>query len=207
MKYIKMLGLMAVAATALMAFAGIASATELYTVEGGVHKTVAKGSPLAATLEPETTASLTDTAGNPIETCTESGVEGTIGNAGGSAATVSGPVSFLSFKGGAACSVTVNQSLNGTLELHHIAGTTDGTVTGSGFHVTLHVFGTTCVYGLGETKKDLGTLKGSTTGKATMDINTVVFEQTAPKFLCPDSGKWVAKYWVTSPNPLFVEAS
>ena len=66
MKYVKMLGLAAMAAMAVMAFvgAGTASATELY--EG--NTTLGAGSTLHATLEPGTSALLTDTAGNTIDT-------------------------------------------------------------------------------------------------------------------------------------------
>src|SRR6187402_3786969 len=183
---------------------GVASAStgELYSGEA----TQGKGTKLTASLESETTSSLTDTAGNPIETCTESTLEGEITKPGSSTESASIAGKHLTFSGGPNCKVTVDQSKNGSLEVHHIAGTKNGTVTGSGFHVSIHVFGTTCVYGLGESKKDLGTLTGSTSGTATVDIDAIVFEQTAPKFLCPDSARWTAKYLVTGPDPLHVTA-
>ncbi|HXQ89214.1 MAG TPA: hypothetical protein VN733_06195 [Solirubrobacterales bacterium] len=209
MRRVKTFALTAVAAMTLVAVgAGTASATELYAITPGAnpHETLPAGTVLTATLEPETTFSTTDTAGNPIETCTTGVIEGKISNAGSSTMTVTIPVSNVSIDG-PDCNVTVDQTKNGTLEIHHIAGTTNGTLTGSGFHFSVHVFGTTCVYGLGETKRDLGELTGSTTGTGTLDINAVVPENTTPKFLCPDTTRWIAKYWVTNPDRLFVEAS
>ena len=205
MKYVKILGLAAVAAMALMAFigAGTASATKLHKTGG----TVNLGDTLFASLETGTSATLADTAGNPIETCTESKVHGTTTTTGGANETVRGNVSELTFSGGPGCNVTVHQAQNGTLEIHQIGATTNGTVTGSGFEVTIAVFGTTCVYGLGATKVDLGELTGSTTSNATMHIDAVVREQTGDKFLCPNDGRWIAKYEMTTPSPMWVEAS
>ena len=206
MKYVKILGLMAVAAAALMAFAGTASATVLKSTGATVPATTI----LKASLESGSTASLADTAGNPIQTCTSSEVEGEIENAGGASATVSGPVTKLTFSGGATCSVTVTLVKTDRLEIHHIAGTTNGTLTASGFHVVLHVFGTQCTYGAGAST-DLGTATGATTATntgtlATMDVDAIVNRQTGG-FLCPTTARWIAKYLVTSPHELTVEAS
>lgn len=198
MKYVKMLGLAAVAAMALMAFAGSASATELYS--GGT--TLGAGTTIEASVEGS--ANLTDTSSNPIVTCLTSSVKGTIGSAGGSSATVTGEVKKenLSFSN---CTSTVTVVENGSLEIHHIAGGKNGTLTASGFDVIIHVFGVECGYTAGGST-DLGTLTGSTTGNATMDINAIVTRKTGG-FLCPSTARWIANYAVTSPTPLHVTAS
>ena len=193
--------MMAAMTLAMSLDASSALATELYS--GAT--TITKNTIYVASLEPETTVSLTDTEKDPIKTCTESTIAGDVTNPGGAAATVEAHVDFVSFTGGANCNVTVNQNLNGGLVIHHIAGTKDGTLTGSGFHITIHVFGTTCTYGLGAAT-DMGRLTGSTTGEATLDI-TAVLNRVTGGFLCPSTGYWVGTYWMTIPDPLHVTAS
>jgi hypothetical protein len=222
MKYLKMLGLAAVAAMALMAVVGAstASATELYQVTpGGVKDTLGYGTTLHATLEPGTSAALTDTAGNPIDTCTTSTVHGTIGveDAGGvktgvgsSTTTTVGKIGSLTWgASGDPCTAEVtNTTVKGELEIHHIAGTDNGTVTGKGNVVTIKIFGISCLYGTGA-GTTLGTLTGKTsaTEHATMDINAVINEQEPKQFICPDTGRWIGSYVVTSPTAVYVQAS
>ena len=206
MKYLKMLGLAAVAAMALAAFgASTASATEVYA--GNTTYT----GPIAASLEPGTTLGLTDTAGNAIDTCTSAAVNGTISTAGSSTTTTSGAISKGGLIWGTAAlpckQLTVTLS-EGELEIHHIAGTDNGTLTGKGNLVTISVFGVSCRYGTGAGTA-LGTLTGktSTTEHATMDINAIINEQEPKQFLCPDTAKWVGSYTVTTPTGLNVRAS
>lgn len=73
MKYVKMLGLAAIAAMALMAFAASSASATTLDNENGV---MPAGSTILASLEPGTSAVLTDTSGNPLDTCTESTVHG-----------------------------------------------------------------------------------------------------------------------------------
>jgi len=74
---------------------------------------------------------------------------------------------------------------------------------GEKFKVSINtvLFGS-CVYTAGE-GTDMSTLKGNT-GNATMEANAVV---TKVSGICNNTGKWVATYSVTSPSPLWVEAS
>ncbi len=209
MKYVKMLGLAAVAAMALMAFLGAssASATQLDKVtSGGAKDTLAVGAELHITTAAGTTLNLTDTAGNPIDTCKESTVKGSISNAGGASATVSGGISALTWGGCTQTTATIAGAL-GELEIHGITGTDNGTVTGRGSKVTINVFGVSCVYGTGTgVGTDLGVLTGTTsaTSHATMAINAIINEQEPKQFLCPDTGKWVGSYTVTTPTGLYV---
>jgi hypothetical protein len=196
MKYIKILSLAAVAAMALMAFAGTASATVLKsgTTTLGVGTTIDASLKGSAKLE---------SGGEVLDTCTAGTVKGPITNAGGSNATVTGEIKELTWEN---CTKPTTTLKPGTLEIHHITGTTNGTVTGSGSEVTINgIFGTSCVYGTGA-GLDLGTLKGVTSGSASLVINVSV-PRTAGGFLCPSSAVWNAEYTVTSPTGLNVEAS
>jgi opacity protein-like surface antigen len=187
MKYVKMLGLAAVAAAALMAFigAGTASAAELYST--GV--TVNAGTKIEGSLESGTTATLSTTDGKTIvDTCTGSSVNGTVNAYTGG--DVTGAISSLTWSG---CSVTTDTLTNGNLSIN-----ASGTVSGNGSVVTVNT-GVTCRYGTGAGTA-LGTL---TTGK--LAINAVINEQEPKAFLCPDTTKWVANYTVTSPHDLTVK--
>jgi hypothetical protein len=204
MKYLKMLGLAAVAAMVLMAVVGAstASATQLDKVtSGGAKDTLGVGTFLGSSASVGTTLNLTDTAGNPIDTCKQGAVLSEITNAGGAGATVSGDITGLTWE---SCTQKTQTLALGTLEVHGIAGTDNGTVTGNGSKVTINVFGVPCVYGTNNT--DLGVLTGvtSSTSHATVDINAVILEQDPKQFLCPDTGKWVGNYTVTNPTGLYV---
>src|SRR3954470_13602465 len=209
MKHVKMLVLVALAAMAVMALvgAGTASATELYKrtatgIETLKAPTVIKSSLTAS-------ATLTDTSGNPLDTCAEGEVAGETINTGSAAETVRGKITALTWT---ACtepteSVKLADGTYGELEIHNIAGTTNGTVTGKNSIVKVNttIFGAVCEYTVGAAL-DLGTLVGATasTNHATLAINTVVPAKNS--FFCPDA-KWVANYKVTSPTGLVVEAS
>jgi hypothetical protein len=194
MKYVKIISLAAVAAMAFMAFAaGTASATKLYST--GVA--VSKGTTINASLIGS--ASLENTAGEPLDTCTGGTVHGKTATTGGPNETVSGPISEITWTG---CTDPTTTLKGGTLEIHHIPNTTKGTLTSSGAEVTINnsVIGS-CIYGTG-TATDLGILE---TG--VLNIEAVVFEQEPKRFFCPDHAVWDAEYQVTTPHDLVVEAS
>jgi hypothetical protein len=192
---------------AVMAFVGAstASATELYDKTGGNNElvTLAKGTKIEASLSGGT-AKLTSTSGTLLDTCTGGGVSGTTSTAGSSTTTVTGGITSLTWTG---CIEPTSTSVNGELEIHHIAGTTNGTVTGKNSVVKVNttIFEAICEYTVGSAL-DLGTLVGASTstGNATLAINTVVPAKNS--FFCPDA-RWEANYKVTSPLGLVVEAS
>jgi len=225
MKYLKILGLAAVSAAALMAFvgAGTASATVLCTTEGikngGVTGTtcpegwaVPAKTKIHAVLEAETHATLTDENGNKVVTCKESTVEGETSNEGSQTETVSGGVTILTFGNcsspltGGTCTVATIKG--GTLEIHWIEGSHDGTLTSNGATVTTQctsIFGNIhCLYVTENTH--LGRLTGSATtgGTATMDIESAFISQEPTSGLCPAKAFWDAKYLVTTPDVLNV---
>jgi hypothetical protein len=193
MKYLKMLGLAAVAAAALMAFvgAGTASATTLYV--GGVAQN--KAVTIEATLAAGSSAILKDEFGTTTDTCTVSVVKGTTNVFTG--ASVSGPVSSLTFS---SCTHTTTVIANGSLTVTSTGGH-NGSVSSSGAEVTVQstFFGASavCKTGAGTT---IGTLTGSTTGNATIDINA--------KINCGILGtsSWTGTYTATSPTKLSVGA-
>jgi hypothetical protein len=200
MKYLKILGLAAVAAMALMAFAGSASATKLYSGASPLGA----GTEIKSSLASGTSATLTDTEGHTLDTCTGSTVVGKTSNAGSSTETVKGTIATtgLTWSG---CTVATSTTEGGELEIHHIAGTTNGTVTAKGFKVSINtvLFGN-CVYTAGTTPIHLGTLTGVTSLNATLHINAIVNKSSG---ICNSTAKWVGTYSVTSPAGLNVEAS
>ncbi|HEV2858726.1 MAG TPA: hypothetical protein VGW80_10025 [Solirubrobacterales bacterium] len=205
MKYLKILGLAAVAAAALMAFAGSASATVLCnnnTSTTACTSKVTAGTAIKSELNGGS-ATLETTGGTVLVTCTGSTVAGTVENAGGSAATVGGKITALTWSG---CSKEVKTLVNGELEIHHIAGTDNGTLTAKNTQVTVNGLfeNESCIYGAG-TGTDLGTLVGG--APATLSISALVKRQTGSGALCPAETRWTASYKVTAPNPLYVAAA
>lgn len=197
MRYLKMLGLAAAAAMALMAFgAGPAWAT---TLENG---TSPYSHPTQIDLSLVGTTRSDSTGGSTLDTCAGGAIQG-IPTTGSATETVRLVVSAANTTW-SGCTSTTDTTAGGTLEIHHIAGTSNGTVTGTGFEVTVNIFGS-CTYGLGSGAVDLGTLKGDD-HTAILEIKAVITEQTEDKFLCPNDVIWAATYHVTTPSGLTVTA-
>lgn len=187
---------------------GTASATKLY---GNGATVLGAGTLFSAGLAAGTSTSISTSEGALLNTCTGSSLSGSIVNAGGALERVKIGVSSFSFTG---CKTTVDVEERGELEVSHISGTTNGTLTGVGIliRVDTNLFGSTitCRYRTGTqilTGIDLGTLTGSTTANATMDVNATLTKVETSNFLCPSSANWVATYSVSSPSKLYVEAS
>jgi hypothetical protein len=215
MKYLKMLGLAAIAALGLMAFLGAGTASATVLCETTVSPCpagwdVAAGTELDFSIEPGTSAVLTDPFGGTIDTCTTGTVKGTTTNTGSATTTVSGHNSVLTFGTVATpCSRTVTVVTAGSLEVHSVAGTDNGTVTSIGATVILHnvpLFGS-CQYSTG-TGTDLGTLTGTgTTGGApTFDIGADGTASISSENGCP-KGTWEGSYVYTGSTNFNVAAS
>ena len=203
MKYIKVIGLAAMA-MALMAFvgAGTASAT---TLDNGSGTMLEPGASIDASLSGS--AELTNTEGTQVlDTCTTGTIEGVTTNTGSSTETVRGDVTTENLTW-ANCTNPTKTLQGGELEIHWIEGTSNGTVTGTTFEVTVSVFGVSCTYGLtnNDTMVHVGTLNGSDTAPS-IAINTSVPKRVGG-FLCPSSAKWKATYNVTTPTGLTVTGS
>jgi hypothetical protein len=188
MKCMKMLGLMAVAAAALMAFAGPASATTIAV--GGVAQT--KAVELSASIVAGGSAILKDTNNLTVDTCKESTVKGST-EAPFSGATVTGTIAAgnLTFSG---CSHKTVVIKPGKLHIAFTSGN-NGTVSSSGAEVTVEstIFGISCIAATGS-GTSLGTYTGTTSGNGTMDINGVI-----PMGICGDAN-WTGSYKMTTAN-------
>ena len=196
MKYLKMLGLAAIAAMALLAFVGAGTASATTLEVKGVKQTGSVA--IKASLKAGTSAILKDKNGTTNDTCTGSTVEGSTTVTTGTA--VSGPINKggLTFTG---CSHTTHvlKEKEGTLKVEWTSGT-NGKVISSGAEVTVvsTVFGASAVCKTGA-GTEVGTLTGVAAGQATMHINATTLD-------CGILGtsSWTGTYVVTSPEGLGV---
>ena len=201
MKYVKMLGLLAVAAAALMALAGTASATTITSptntkFTGEIH----------AVSEAHTTL----VAANGIVVECNSTLTGHI-EKHGAGITASGPITTLIFGTAATEGCTngdvVHVAKPGTLEVHWIASG-EGTVTSKGAEVTVtDNTGVTCVFTTESTGTHVGTLTDShKTGKTpTIHVKSAKIPRTGGSILCGASGTWNGNYEITTPMELFID--
>jgi hypothetical protein len=208
MKYLKMLGLVAVAATALMAFVGAGAAMAEKGVLCSSTTTPctskwAVGTVMDWTLEPGTSVRWTDTAGNTLDTCTSSTTRGRITENPNATGTATGVIEVIHWTG---CTVTTDTTTLGKLKVKGIPGTHNGTLYADAeTAVTFSIFGTTCTYGL-EAGGHLGTVTGGVS--PTLTIGAVA-KKLVGNFLCPETTRWHASLVMTEPvnTPLYVVAS
>jgi len=207
MKYVKMLGLAAVAAAALMAFVGAstASATVLCKTAGTSEGTTCPANQAypAGTSIHAVNSGITKLTTEFLNIeCEESTVEGSTNNEGSATETVTGAISILTFS---KCNCEVVVLKKGTLEVHWTANTNNGTLTSSGAEVTAQctvplIGKVHCIYATSAT--NLGTATGG--AEATMDISSADIPRLATSSLCDKTANWDATYKVTSPKPLFI---
>jgi hypothetical protein len=195
MKYVKMLGLAAIAAAALTALVGVgtASATALYS--GATMQPA--GTQIESNLKTGTKAVLK--AGFATIECEASEVDGKTSNTGAAGEEVSGSINGLSFT---KCNATVTVLKKGSLFVAFTSGS-DGTVSSEGAEVTVSIAGTSCTYGT-PTKKTLGTLTGGSPANLKAEAS---LSRVAGGFLCANPAAWTAEYTVSTPNPLTVANS
>ncbi len=203
MKYLKIMGLAAIAAAALMAFASSASATALYN--STTHNATTKlgvGASLKA--EAESTVTLHPPIGDI--TCTSSVAEGTVSNAGGSGVNVEGSLSKLTFSG---CNATVTVLKPGKLVAAFSSGT-NAALTSKEAEVTVEFGGFHCIFNTGTTGTAIGTLTGSTAtaSTATFDISAKI-PRTGGRSgaFCGSTAEWTGSYKVVTPDKLDATAS
>jgi hypothetical protein len=187
MKYIKMLGLLAVAAAALMAFAGTASAVQLTSPAGTTYTGKIKASSTDSVLHGSFTS----------VSCAEAGVEGEVESHGGS--TVSGPIKTLSFGDCTGGEVTTVKNA-GTLSIN-----SKGEVFSTGAEVKVHTSVGECIFTTSGTKVGTFTSSPTSTSHATMSMSSASIPRTGGSFFCGSSGVWTGSYTVTSPVPLILD--
>jgi hypothetical protein len=201
MKYLKMIGLAAIAAMALMAFAGAgtASAAAVLCESGTTAPCATKWSTPKAldfSLKTTTSALLTTTEGTTLNKCATSTVQGTLtSNVSGGNATGEVPASGLTF--GSCLTEGVKTLVGGKLTVTAALAGGAGTVFADDFEVTVPGPFGSCIYGAGN-GTHLGTLSEGKAGTSTLVVNAVVTRTQGT--ICPSSAKWVAEYTLTSPT-------
>lgn len=204
MKHLKMLGLAALAVAAVMAFIGASSASATVLCKTTpVSNSCPSGwdYPAETTIHATVEGTVHLVAGFVNDTCANGTVRGKTANTGGASETVNGSIEVLTFE---ECTCPTTVITKGSLEIHWIPGSNNGTLTGRGSEVTVNCSGVTCTYGTAANGTDLGKATGSATDteKATMDISATL-PKLAGSFLCPSTGEWTGAYWVTEPVPLW----
>ena len=200
MKYVKMLGLLALAATALFAFAATASATTVTSPKGTVYTSTISGAT-------EGHAILHDTSGLGITIECNGGVSGTV-SSHGAGVTAAGSISSLTWTN-CTNNWAVTTLKTGSLEVHNISGTENGTLTSSGAEVTTKqsTSGLHCIYSTSAT--DIGTVTSSTVtgGNATLDIAATINRTGGSSgILCGSKGTWTGSYKATTPATLYIDS-
>ena len=154
-----------------------------------------EGRAIDLSLKSKTTMALKSTGGALEATCTGGTINGKRGTQTSSTVSIE-----LSEWGWSNCSQTTDAVAAGSLEIHHIVGTHNGTVTGKGTEWTFEISGVKCTYGTG-TGTDLGTLTGG--AEPAVDVFAVI-NKTAGSFLCPSTIVFEAEFAVTEPHALYV---
>jgi hypothetical protein len=195
MKHVKMLGLAAVAAAALMAFVGAGTASARVCSTATTPCTSAWATPIAMefSLKKETSARLTTTSGETLDTCTSSTVSGSL-TSNPASATSTGTNSKITWGG---CTVLTETILPGALTVTAGSGGAGNVSADAKIEVTVNVF-SSCFYGV-ESGTSLGTISEGTGTAAVFTANAVA-KKLNGGFLCPETTKWVAEYVLTKPS-------
>jgi hypothetical protein len=191
MKYVKLLGLLAVAAAALMAFAGTASATTVTTTTGGL--------PATPTIHAVNEGGHV-TLANPIANIScSSTVEGTV-TTHGAGVTATGHISILEFTG---CTngwhVTPIKNADGTygtLEIHWTSEH-NGLLTSKNTKVTTTRLGVNCVYETGA-GTSIGTVLGGNPATLKIEAGIPINTVESAKLCGTGNAKWEGSYVTTS---------
>jgi len=205
MQFVKVIGLAAVAAAALMAFAGAGTASATVVCSTNTNPCTSKwpvGTKLSFSLKESSAKLVTTDEKTTLDTCTASTAEGEVSNAGSSTTTVTGPVTSVTAGG---CTFPTSSTQLSKLEAH-VGTAPNGTLTADGeFRVTFNsvLFGS-CVYGV-SAGASLGTVTGG--AAATFTANAVAKKSTGSEAACPETSKWTAKYTSTGATALNLETS
>jgi hypothetical protein len=206
MKNLKILGLAAVAAMALLAFgAGTASAGSVLCKNGvsttGCTEDYGSGTVIEALLTSSTV--FQTTGGTILDECGGSTLKVTTSNTGGATQNVKGKiVDVVNGEGKTVvtgltwslCTKTTKTLVPGELEVEWVSGSDNGTLRAKETQITIGgIFGESCIYGPGA-GTTLGTLIG--TNPASISISTYLSLVTGGG-LCPNQARWTATYMVT----------
>jgi hypothetical protein len=194
MKHLKIIGLAAVAAAALMTFAASSASADVFCTTSSNPC----GTKITTIHEVAVHTTILATDGSSFMTCTVATVHKEI-EAQGSGVNPSGRIASLTWgPKGSGCNTTVDTVKNGRFELRTEGGTK--AIWGSETEITLVAFGVSCTYGAGAGTK-IGTLNTGT--PATMTVNSII-NKTAGSFLCPSTAKWTGSVSTDNHTSVFV---
>lgn len=194
MRYVKIFGLLAVAAAALMAFAASASAT---TVTGPSLNTNNEPTSLVERETPTIHAVSEEEVelhNSILNIKCESTVEGKV-ETHGTGITAEGKIAVLNFFN-CTDNWVIDVKQNGSLIVHWTKGS-DGTLTSTGARVIATRFGLECIYETNATH--IGTVTGEkgVNGEATLDIEAAI-PRVGGSFLCGGgTAAWTGSYITT----------
>lgn len=186
MKNLKLLGLAAIALTALALAASSASATTL--VGESPERTLGNGDVFDLSIPSGKFVALLDTEGVELDSCTTSTVKSKLSTG------TTGTIEELTW---ANCRFPTNTITKGKLEVVSTGGTTGEVRADATIEVTINtmIFGT-CIYGLTS-----GTTAGSLAGNpAILTVNAVAEKFSGSNFVCPSTARWTGTYNATSTN-------
>jgi hypothetical protein len=207
MKYLKMIGLTAVAAVVAMAFVGAssASATALCATNAlPCPSPLPSGTAIKAELKEPNEAVLT--SGFAVVKCKTSVIEGKTTSAGGAGVAVLGTISSVTWSnctcnlGGTV--VATAEGLPWSTEVNWTTGTMNGVMSTSNPKGSFTCGGEKCIYST--TTANTTVLGGS---PAVVDAEVPLTRATGSGLLCSASATWAAKYTVTSPAALWISES
>ncbi len=201
MKYLKMLGLTAIAAGALVLILGTgsASATVLCSTTADPCPAGQKwpvGTTLDWSVPSGKSIKLVDTTGEELDTCSGSTLKWTITNAGSATETVTGENEGTEWS---SCTFPTKTLTLGKTEIHKITGTSNGTVTAEGtFEITINtVFFGSCIYGATSGVSIYDLIEGVA---AETKVNAVVEKFSGSNLACPSTAKMTGDYVLTAPK-------
>jgi hypothetical protein len=200
MKYLKALGLAVVAAAALAAFLGAASAQATVlcaTTSTPCNNRWLKETEIDLQLEIGESFKLKNTVGEVEVECGGSTLKIRTTTNGGATETVLGNATTANIVW-SSCSATTTTLAGGEFEFHWISGTDNATVTAKNAKVTFNEVGLSCIYGFGAAMIDVGTFTGGITPR--IHLNAVVTKQAGSGFLCPSNEVMTGEYEVDPAN-------
>ncbi|MGN6275753.1 MAG: hypothetical protein ACTHNP_07465 [Solirubrobacterales bacterium] len=207
MKYTKMLGLAAVAATALMALFGTGSASA--TVLCKEYKTPCpKGQALGAgttiDMSLKTGKSVTISGTGINVTCTTSTIKGTTTNEGSEKEAVKGTVEALTYE--KCTGATIKVLKDGSFEAQYISpentNNTRAHLISVGAELTVDEMGISCEYGT-VAGKTMGILASDETVGPEFTEEVTIGKEEESGFLCPASVVVKGEYAITAPAKIY----
>lgn len=197
MRYLKLFGLAAVAATALMACAGAASATVLTSPTGTVYTG-------KVTIEPHTVIELHGSF--TTVKCNDAHLEFNV-ERHGVGVTVGGNTTTHTFY---ECNFPVTVLKAGSIEIHAVNCNPNnectGTITSTGTEMQVETSIGTCIFTTSNTHIGTLTPTNDTEGHATIDTNSTKLPRTGGSIFCGSAGTLTGAHTVTTPSTLWVNS-